>query len=50
MFLLEISLRMRNLRKWLRDIEGRLSPINPTANWTLENLEREYKERDVSNF
>lgn len=38
---------MRNVRKWLREIEKRLIPVNLAANWTTENLEKRYKEQEV---
>lgn len=39
---------MRNVRKWLRDVETRLIPVNLATNWTLESLEERYKEQEVS--
>lgn len=41
----EITNRMRTLRKWLRDIEHRLIPMNLATNWSLESLEKRYKEQ-----
>ncbi|XP_035223542.1 uncharacterized protein LOC118196227 [Stegodyphus dumicola] len=43
----EITYRMKNLRRWLRELESRLCPINLSSSWTLESLEEKYKEQEA---
>ncbi|GFU19873.1 uncharacterized protein NPIL_639143 [Nephila pilipes] len=39
----EITSRMCNLRKWLRELESRLCPVSSAAAWSSEVLEEKYK-------
>ncbi|XP_054719169.1 uncharacterized protein LOC129228515 [Uloborus diversus] len=42
----EIANRMRNLRKWLREVEDRLCPVNLSCNWTFEKIEERMTEQE----
>ena len=46
--LTDVERELRYLRKWIKQTESRLQPVNFHTTWTLAELEEKAKEHEVS--